>query len=237
MIASQDTATTITDRIHRALFNGAFQGDAPLTDFAIIRHYARANRARRADAKAQLRSIVQIAAQYRESPFDRHRLKKANAHMDTILEHLRSIRRADQALGRLIYELAPRIDAMTTMEQRLELLNCNVADRAELDEPNIGLIELIAAYCVEDSAAHRRDQYSDRPLYNAVNAEMMRVMFRTPEGRAASKPIMDSAFEPGGILHGVPTYYRQADGTMKRKAPSLVLHDAAGARVIEREPT
>jgi hypothetical protein len=66
------------------------------------------------------------------------------------------------------------------MAQRLELLNCNPADRAHLDAPEIGLINLIAVYCVEDSAWHRGDDFNDRPLFNAVNAEIMRVLFKMP---------------------------------------------------------
>lgn len=237
MLASQNTATKITDRINQAIDNGGFRSGAPLTEFAIIRHYVRTNFARQDEAVSLLKRIERIVEHYKKSPFDRHRLKEATAHLEAVREHLQTVYRAGESLGRIIFELAPRIDAVTTMEQRLELLNCNVADRGRLDEPNIGLLELVAVYCVEDSAAHRGDEFLDRPLFNAVNAEMHRVMFRTPEGRAVSKPIMDAAFEPSGILHGVPTYYRQPDGTMKRKAPSLVLHDAAGSRVIEREPT
>jgi hypothetical protein len=236
MISSPGTSNKITDRINQTLASGGFQDGAPgpVTEFVLIRHYARANCERLASAHALLKRVEHIAQHYSKSPFDRHRLKEANEHLEAMREHQQSIYRAQENLGRIIVELAPRIDAATTMQQRLELLNCNQADCAQLEEPDIGLINLIAVYCVEDSAAHRDDEFRDRPLFNAVNAEMMRVMFRTPEGRAASQPIFDEMFAPGGLLHGVPTYYRQPDGTMKRKAPSLVLHDASGSRVIER---
>ena len=240
MIVSQDTAIKITDRINQTLANGGFQGDAPasaLTQFVLIRHYARANRDRIEDARTLLKRAERIAGHSKASPFDRQRLKQANDDVAALRDHLQSIYRAEEKLGRIIIELAPHIDAVTTMQQRLELLNCNPADRDRLDESDIGLVDLIAVYCVEDSAAHRRDEFNDRPLHVAVNAKIHRVMFRTPEGRAASKPLMDAAFAPGGLLHAVPIYHRQPDGTMKRQAPALVLHDAAGSRVIERTPT
>lgn len=240
MIASKVTANRITDRINQALANGGFQGGAPasvLTEFVLVRHYARANHERIAETRDLLCRIERIAECYKDSPFDKHRLKEANFHRKAVQDHLQTIYRAQESMGRIITDMAPRIDAITTMEQRLELLNCNPADRTHLDETDIGLVHLIAVYCVEDSAAHRRDRLNDRPLHAAVNAEMIRVMFDTPEGRAARKPITDALFAPGGLLHGVPTYYRQPDGSMKRKAPALALHDAAGSRVIERTAT
>jgi hypothetical protein len=225
-------------RVKQAIDNGAFCDDGSvLVSFALVRHFVRDNYETTAQRWTQLRRARRDAKRLGDSPFNRHRLDAMSKHIESLEACWRSGRACQQTLGRIIIDMAPRIDAVTTMEQRLELLNCNPSDRAELPEPDIGLVELIGVYCVEDSAAHRGDEFNDRPLHAAVNAEIMRVMFKTPEGRAASEQIFDAAFAPGGIFHGAPTYYRQPDGTMKRKAPSLVLHDASGARVIERAPS
>ncbi|WP_198116906.1 hypothetical protein [Massilia rhizosphaerae] len=225
-------------RILQAVANGAFCDDGrAITSFALVRHFVRENYKTTNDRLAQLRRARRQAKMLGDSPFNKHRQSAMQKHIESLEACWQSGRDCQKGLGRIIIDMAPRIDAQTTMAQRLELLNCNPADRSDLDEPDIGLVNLIAVYCVEDSAAYRGDEFNDRPLFNAVNAEIMRVMFKTPEGRAASEKIFDEAFAPGGIFHGVPTYYRQSDGTMKRKAPSLVLHDASGSRVIERTPS
>jgi hypothetical protein len=231
--------TCLAARIEAAMNSGAYDPYRPssaLTEFVVVRHFVRANFDRHHRVRAELARVRRLADRLGGSPFNKHRLEQVNDYVTTLKELLIMVRKAEERLGRIVIDMAPRIDAETTMAQRLEILNCNLADRSKLDESDIGLVDLIGVYCVEDSAAHRGDEFNDRPLHGAVNAEIIRVMFRTPEGRAASKPIFDAAFEPGGILHGVSTYYRQPDGTMKRKAPSLVLHDAAGSRVIERTP-
>jgi hypothetical protein len=232
--------TGLSARIAAAMNSGAYDAQKPgsaFTEFAVVRHFVRANDDRLQRVRAELARVRRLAGRLDGSPFNKHRIDQVNDYATTLKELLALTREAQQKLGRIVIDMAQRIDAETTMEQRLEILNCNPADRADLPEPNIGLVELVGVYCVEDSAAHRGDEFNDRPLHAAVNAEIHRVMFDTPEGRAASKPIFDAAFAPGGIFHGLSTYYRQPDGTMKRKAPSLVLHDAAGSRVIERTPS
>lgn len=230
----------VAGRIEAAMKSGAYDPYKPtsvLVEFSVVRHFIRANHERLHRFRVEMARLHRLSKRLSWSPFNKHRVDLVDAHAANVRELFSLAKDAERKLGRIVFDMAPFIDAATTMEQRLELLNCNQADRAQLDEPNIGLVELIAVYCVEDSAAHRGDRFNDRPLHAAVNAEMIRVMFDTPEGRAASKPITDSLFAPGGLLHTVPTYYRQADGTMKRKAPSLVLHDASGSRVIERTPS
>jgi hypothetical protein len=225
-------------RMKQAIDNGAFRNEkSALVSFSLVRHFVRENYRNISEGRVSLVRAKRAAKRLEGSPFDRHRLQEMEKHVEALKACWRVSRECQQALGCIIIDMAPRIDAMTTMEQRLELLNCNPVDTGELPEPDIGLVELIGVYCVEDSAAHRHDEFNDRPLHAAVNAEIIRVMRETREGRAASEKIFDEAFAPGGIFHGVSTYYRQPDGTMKRKAPALVVHDASGSRVIERTPS
>lgn len=140
------------------------------------------------------------------------------------------------SIGRYLINVAPEFDAATTLEERCEILNVNVADRADL-LPEHGLVEIVNIYGLEDSAFYRNSIWKSGPLFEAINGEIMRVMFKTPEGRAKSKQLTDELFAPGGLFYGVPTYYQQPDGAMLRKAPALTVHDADGARVIERKPT
>lgn len=175
-----------------------------------------------------------------DGPFNSHRIEQLDAWIADSTEFMRTLKRTQEAIGRSLIDLAPSIDMRTTLDERLDLLNCNRADRAELyklDEPDLGMVHLMAVYCVEDSAEHRNDEWNDRPLHTAVNAEMHRVMFRTPEGKAASEGLFDELFAPGGMFEKVPKYFQQADGTMLRQAPPLTVHDVAGSRVVERKPS
>jgi hypothetical protein len=232
--------TGLAARIEAAMNCGAYNVYKPVsarTELAVIRHFVRANDERLKRLWAEEKRVRKLVEMLAWSPFNKHRVDQVKTYIDGIVGLRKLACEAEQRLGRMVIEIAPRVDAETTMAQRLEILNWNSADLGRLDKPDIGLVELIAVYCVEDSASHRKDEFRSRPLFNAINAEIMRVMFDTPEGREASRQVFDGMFSPGGIFHGLPTYYMQPDGTMKRKAPSLVLHDAAGSRVIERAPS
>lgn len=101
-------------------------------------------------------------------------------------------------LGQDLLALAPEVDAVTTLEQRLDLLNVNVADRAEI-RPGASLVLIIAGHCLEDSAARRRDEYADGPLFNSVHLEIVITMSSTAEGRAATDKIMADLFGNLGV--------------------------------------
>ena len=212
----------------------------PIAIFLRIRRSARVNH----QQLDRLRRLIGKAKRGRDglgaNPFNLHRVAALDAAIVEMSATRDWVRETQQEIGRSLLDLAPAVDGITTLDERLELLNCNPADRADLyklNDPDLGMVHLIAVYCVEDSAEHRDDEWNDRPLHAAVNAEMHRVMFNTPEGRVASDKLFDGLFAPGGLFEGVPTYYRQPDGTMLRKAPSLTVHDATGSRVVERSPS
>lgn len=233
-------ATGLAARIEAAMNSGAYDAYkevSPLTEFIVIRHFVRANDARMKRLWAEEKRVRKLLERLAWSPFNKHRIEQVNEYVAAVAELRKLARSAEQRLGRIVIDVALRIDAATTMEQRLELLNCNPADRADLIEPDIGLVELISVHCVEDSAAHRADEFNNRPLHSAVWAEIIRSMRDTPEGRAASARFMDEALAPGGLLYGVRTGHLQPDGVLKLQAPALVLHDASGSRVIERTPS
>jgi hypothetical protein len=41
-------------------------------------------------------------------------------------------------------------------------------------------------------------------LFEAIGAEIMRVMLETPEGKAKSRQMFDEMFAPGGIFYACP---------------------------------
>lgn len=210
---------------------------SPLTVFLRLRRMARAAH----DTQESLRIVRRMAQRNRgklaDGLFNANRIALFDTYIADVDAALKATRQHMRDLGAGLIDIAPEIDAITTLSQRLDLLGCNVADRGEIDEEHDGLLYLMGVWCVEDSAQHRADEWNDRPLHTCVNAEIHHKMLSTPEGRAATRPIFDALFASGGLFEGVPKYFPQPDGTMLRQAPALTVHDAAGSRVVERKPS
>lgn len=119
-----------------------------------------------------------------------------------------------------VIEIAPIIDVHTTLEERCDLLNINIADRHKIDtSENTGIVHLIAVYGLEDSAYHRGEDGKNGAMANAINDVMIDFLCNTPEG----KKIGNTLFEPGGLLQDIPMYKMQPDGVLKRMPPRLHL--------------
>lgn len=214
--------------------------DRPIVAFMRLRLMARSAHEIEASYSNLLRVGRQARTRLEAGRFNGHRIAKLDGTIKAIEAELKEIRAHVQRVGAELIDLAPEIDKVTTLDQRLELLNCNRADRAGLDKfdaADLGMMFLMSAHCVEDSAQYRNDEFNDRPLHAAVNAEVHRVMFSTPEGRAVSDKLFDKLFAPGGMFEAVPRAYLQADGTLLRQGPPLTVHDAHGSRVVERKPS
>ena len=169
------------------------------------------------------------------SPFNHARVAELQQRAALIDASRKEMEEIFVSIGRYLIQVAPEFDAATILEERCEILNVNIADRKQL-LPEHGLVEIVCAYGLEDSAYYRGRGWKCGPLYDAINGEIMRVLFDTPEGREMSERMTNELFAPGGLFYGVPTYYPQPDGTMIRKAPDLAVHDENGTRVIHREP-
>lgn len=212
----------------------------PIVAFMRLRLMARSAHEIRASYEDLMRIGRRARARLEAGRFNAHCIAELDATIKTIETGLKAIRAHFQHVGAVLIDLAPEIDKVTTLGQRLDLLNCNHADRARLDKfdaADLGMMYLMSAHCVEDSAQHRNDEWNDRPLHAAVNAEVQRVMSHTPEGRAVSDKLFDELFAPGGMFEAVPRAYLQADGTLLHQAPPLTVYDANGSRVIERKPS
>ena len=205
---------------------------SPIQIFIRLRMSARRQHAYLATINRALRMVRRRHERMVEAamPFDGARRSKLEADIAEIEGIRDEARVLYREIGALLIAVADPIDAETTLEQRLELLNCNVADRTELPSDSQGMLYLMGVYCLEDSAGHRRDQFNDRPLHGAVNTHIQHVMFATPEGRAATDKLFDRLFAPGGLFEGVPTYTRKPDGTMLRNPPKLTLHEGGVAQ-------
>lgn len=205
---------------------------SPFYAFVFARMGIRRLHAEMNSAYAQIRSMQRTKAKLEEkaSPFDSARITSLGLVIGSLQAGQKENREILRGMGEYILQIGYQIDAFTTLEERFELLNCNVADRPAVDDEHSGMTFLMGAYCVEDSAEHRRDQSNDRPLHAAVNAHIQHVMFSTPEGRKATDGMFEKLFEPGGLFEGVPTYTRTPDGEMHRNPPKLVCLAGGGAQ-------
>lgn len=127
------------------------------------------------------------------SVFEQARAKTISARADDLDAVWHSDNKRLRELGKKVLQLAPAFDVVTTFEQRLDLLNVNVADRAGIDQ-GAGLVMLVAGHCLEDSAARRREEYNDGALFSSMHLEIIIAMSSTAEGRAATDKAMVDVF-------------------------------------------
>lgn len=150
------------------------------------------------------------------SPFNAARIKALEGMADEIRTDCKPMRDCMKQWGRLMADSAPLIDSCTTLAQRCEILNVNVADRSDLTEDD-GLIKIIYLHGLEDSAARIKDDWKNGPMYQASATVFIDFLLNTKEGQALG----DSLWEPGGMFAGVPMYKQAPDGTMQRQPPKL----------------
>ncbi|WP_175732597.1 hypothetical protein [Burkholderia ambifaria] len=97
--------------------------------------------------------------------------------------------------GYALMNAASIIDVCTTLAQRCELLNVNVADREGLSESD-GLAALIFDHGKEDSAASRHLERKDGPLFHAINRVFIDFLMTTHDGQPGGRCM----FSPGGLF-------------------------------------
>ena len=202
-------------------YDAAKSAIAHLIGLRFVARRAHAARGRVADQTSSARRTLNLL---RQSPkFNAHRIKLQEEMLTLLAEHTRAWIDGQRNIGRSLMELAPVFDAATTSQQRFEVLNINVADRRDIESGQTGLIMLVLAHGLEDSAMHRRDQFIDNPMHEAINIEMMRVMFDTPAGIAATEQVFAEERAPGGLLHKLGLHFDRAEGMRTSRAPKLAL--------------
>lgn len=211
----------------------------PVMRFIALRMMATAG-ARNLDAiRQELRMIRRFLKKIdTDSPFNSTRIFAANAELAR-LEGLRDFcKEVECKIGRAIIDTGRELDDLLTFEEMCDLLEVNAADRNAISSCEFtdkrDFMTIASMFGADHSATYRGDGFKDGPVYWAIHGEIMRVMFETPEGREASDRMWKKLFQPGELFHGMPTYYRQPDGTFARKSADLTVHDASGARVVQR---
>jgi hypothetical protein len=166
------------------------------------------------DEAWRVRAEVQMLKDH-SNPFDAERIRKLEQRADELDAQSGALREAMRRYGYLLVDAAPQIDATTTLAERCDLLNVNVADRIGLSEDD-GVVTILFAHALEDSAERRRCEFKDGPLFHALLRVMMDFL-DTPQGQAAGNTL----FEPGGMFEWLPWYRVSSDGSMTHMRPPL----------------
>jgi len=115
--------------------------------------------------------------------------------------------------GYALMEAAPTIDANTTLAQRCDLLNINIADRSALTEAD-GLAALIFGHGKEDSAASRHRDFKDGPLFHALDRVFIDFLTTTRDDQIGGR----CTFALGGL------YFDNICNPMAARVEALTLH-------------
>lgn len=115
--------------------------------------------------------------------------------------------------GYALMEAAPTVDASTTLAQRCELLNINIAGRGTLTEAD-GLAALVFEHGKEDSAASRHLDVKDGPLFHAIYHVFFDFLRTTRDGQIGGR----CTFAPGGL------FFDNICNPMAARVESVTLH-------------
>lgn len=216
-----------------AATNHAPDTTSSLADIGRVLIHVR-RRVRRAAAQQdrirdEVNQLRRAAAQLRNTgnPFDRARIVELEKQVAQLGEESRKLSDAMRKWGHFMMDFGDVIDAYSTLEQRCELLNVNVADRKALS-PDDGVVKIVFAHGLEDSAERRHCDWNDGPLFRAAHLVFAEFLM-TDAGRAVGETL----FQPGGLFESVPTYSQNPDGTMTRDRPKLRVVSAAGGSAKE----
>lgn len=200
---------------------------ASVLDQTISSHSSHIRALRRAKAKL-----------LEQSSFNAWRASLQQDAIDWWESIVRPLRDLQKKLGRALIDVGAELDAELDFDGLCQLLSVNDAERREIEDNTFtekrDFMTVASVFGFDNSATYRGEHLKGDPVYWAINQEIMRVMFDTPEGKEASDKMWKELFRPGGMFHGVPTYYTQPDGTVLRKSADLTVHDENGSHVVER---
>ncbi len=138
-------------------------------------------------------------------------------------ENSRRLREHLQGVGAKLFYCADAINANIQQDVLLDLLNVNPVDRSDV-EPADGIVEIVYARALENSAENRNSEWNNSPMFQAAHFHFFKVMDRAPEVR---KAMDERLFGRGGLLEFVPKMVLQPDGSLKRMPPPLRIADPA----------
>ena len=201
---------------------------SPRSRLIIVRRIARISHSQWVETREYFRELIKEAEV--GLPFTTGTLKKIEALR---IEARSQYKATSYQIGQWIYENDALLTTLYGFDGICDVLEVNpvhrpeVLEYAEDRERAIAAVAFIAG--LEESAdrqsGRQRPDYKDGPLFNVFMDMMMKAM---KENRAS----MPDPTAPGGPLYGLPSYTRQADGSMVMNTPALTVYSAAGSKVV-----
>lgn len=194
----------------------------------IVRRIARISHSQWVETREYFRELIKETEA--GLPFTTGTLKKIDALR---IEARSQYKATSYQIGQWIYENDALLTTLYGFDGICDVLEVNpvhrpeVLEYAEDRERAIAAVAFIAG--LEESAdrqsGRQRPDYKDGPLFNVFMDMMMKAM---KKNRAS----MPDPTAPGGPLYGLPSYTRQADGSMVMNTPALTVHSAAGSKIV-----
>lgn len=200
-------------------------------ELTVARHVLRKFCAVRDEIYSERRALSREAGKLRQfEPFTKKSAdaleQQASIHRGAELEILRPVL---LAYGQLLIHDRDGYMAALGFDAVCDLLNANRIEREQARADGVDTLRgLIFTRNLEDSASHRGEDSKRGPLFEACYAAFCHFIIHAPEGS------LPDPFGPNGPLYGVPVRVLNPDGTETVKRPDLVVHDAAGSRVVKR---
>lgn len=204
---------------------------SPRSRLIVVRRLARESSARWGDTRAFFEK--QVKHFKAGLPFTAHALKCVNELRQQARE---DHKRMQHELGQWLKENDAILTQLYGFDGVLDLLEVNPVHRAEVmtykdDERAISSAAFVGG--MEESASRQSgrkpEDWKDGPLFHVYMAMMTKFMAENPGA-------LPDPTAPGGPLEGLPTYTQQPNGAMVRNTPVLRVHDATGAKTIDRRP-
>jgi hypothetical protein len=204
---------------------------SPRSRLIVVRRLARESNARWVDTRAFFDE--QIKHFKAGLPFTASQLARVN---DLRKQARADHRRMQHELGQWLRENDALLTGLYGFAGVFDLLEVSPVHRAEVMEyKDDGRAISSAAFIggMEESASRQSgrkpEDWKDGPLFHVYMAMMTKFMLDNPGA-------LPDPTAPGGPLEGIPTYTQQPDGSMLRNTPVLQVHDAVGAKTIDRRP-
>lgn len=204
----------------------------PLISLIIARRYARHLCAQSDQDHSFYRAQIKEAKV--GLPFTAGKIKELEVDRDT----RRAWRRKNfLAIADWLLRADDYLTVVHGLDTILDVLAVNPVHRAEAAEyaaeakGTLSGVAFVAG--LEDSAStksgRKEPDFKNGPLFNACMRQFEQILIDKPG-------FLPDPFAPGGPFYGIPTYTQMQDGSMRRNAPTVTVHDSEGSRVVTGKP-
>jgi hypothetical protein len=161
------------------------------------------------------------------SPFIRRQVERRETLIAEAQSVLDGMRKNIKAYAEHLLGLCDQLDTLLTLDQRFDLINTNVADRARYIEKaaelrcELGMLKLLTVFSAEDSAlwAEWRNPRVNTRLCGTVGSAMSECIIDAIMANRGARESVREGFR--SVFGDLPTYRRNGDGEMVRDPVEL----------------